>query len=131
MVRYDVYEDKVRALKKTLEEAGYSLDVDNLRVKLKELEGELEKPEVWSDIEKSKHLSREAQQIRNNLDYRFLVKRFCQVYHINPKLENLIDTIIWFILTDCIIRLVNVNLLSRNVLLNFFQKHLKQSIVFF
>ena len=68
MVRYDVYEDKVRALKKTLEEAGYSLDVDNLRVRLKELEAELEKPEVWSDIEKSKHVSREAQQIRNKLD---------------------------------------------------------------
>lgn len=68
MVRYDVYEDKVRALKKTLEEAGYSLDVDNLRVRLKELETELEKPEVWSDIEKSKHVSREAQQIRNKLD---------------------------------------------------------------
>ena len=68
MVRYDVYEDKVRALKKTLEEAGYSLDVDNLRIRLKELEAELEKPEVWSDIEKSKHVSREAQQIRNKLD---------------------------------------------------------------
>ena len=68
MVRYDVYEEKVRALYKTLEEAGYSLDVDNLRVKLKELEAELEKPEVWSDIEKSKHLSREAQGVRNKLE---------------------------------------------------------------
>ena len=68
MVRYDVYEEKVRALYKTLEEAGYSLDVDNLRKKLKELEAELEKPEVWSDIEKSKHLSREAQGVRNKLE---------------------------------------------------------------
>lgn len=28
----------------------------------------MEKPEVWSDIEKSKHISREAQSIRNKLD---------------------------------------------------------------
>ena len=35
---------------------------------MKELEAELEKPEVWSDIEKSKHVSREAQSIRNKLD---------------------------------------------------------------
>ncbi|MBQ7373516.1 MAG: peptide chain release factor 2 [Clostridia bacterium] len=68
MVRYDVYEEKVRGLYKTLEEAGYSLDVDNLRVKLKQLEEELEKPEVWSDIQKSAQISREAQSVRNKLN---------------------------------------------------------------
>ncbi|MBR1867579.1 MAG: peptide chain release factor 2 [Clostridia bacterium] len=68
MVRTDVYEEKVRGLYKTLEEAGYSLDVANLRIKLKELETELEKPEVWSDIERSKHISREAGGIRNKLE---------------------------------------------------------------
>ena len=43
-------------------------DVDNLRIKLKELEAELEKPEVWSDIQKSAQISREAQSVRNKLN---------------------------------------------------------------
>ncbi|MBQ8726501.1 MAG: peptide chain release factor 2 [Clostridia bacterium] len=37
-------------------------------MKLKDLEAELEKPEVWSDIKKSAQIGREAQSVRNKLE---------------------------------------------------------------
>ncbi len=42
-----------------LGEAKYALDVDNRREKLKELQEEQEKPEVWQDLERSKKIARE------------------------------------------------------------------------
>ena len=46
---------------------GTLFDVDNLRNEVKELEAQLELPEVWSDLEKSTQISKKLQQIRNKL----------------------------------------------------------------
>ncbi|MBR3863873.1 MAG: peptide chain release factor 2 [Clostridia bacterium] len=67
MLRTDIYTQKIRQLRDTLKEAGYSLDVDKLREEQKELEAQLELPEVWGDLEKSTQVSKKLQQIKNKL----------------------------------------------------------------
>ncbi|MGN0805181.1 MAG: peptide chain release factor 2 [Candidatus Coproplasma sp.] len=67
MFKADDYRLKLKALSDTLAEAKYALDIDNLGGKLEELKLEQEKPEVWQDLEKSKHVGREISSIENKI----------------------------------------------------------------
>lgn len=67
MFKADDYRLKLKALSDTLAEAKYALDIDNIGTKLEELKIEQEKPEVWQDLEKSKHVSREIASIENKI----------------------------------------------------------------
>ncbi len=68
MIRTDLYWQKIEDLKQTLKEAGYSLDIDTARKDLNDIEKELEKEEVYSDLKKSAELSKKAQAIRNKIE---------------------------------------------------------------
>ena len=68
MVRTDLYWQKINDLKVAIKEAGYSLDISTARDKLIELEKELEKEEVYTNLSKSAEYSRKAQAIRNKID---------------------------------------------------------------
>lgn len=68
MFKADDYRLRLKALSETLAEAKYALDIDNLGGKLDELKVEQEKPEVWQDLEKSKHIGREISSIENKLE---------------------------------------------------------------
>ena len=67
MFKADDYRLKIQDMRSLLGEAGYALDIENLRPRLKELEEEQEKPEVWQDLEKSTKIGRELSQIRNKI----------------------------------------------------------------
>ena len=67
MFKADDYRLKIKALEETLGEAKYALDIDNIGEKLKELKAEQEKPEVWNDLEKSKHIGREISVIEGKI----------------------------------------------------------------
>ena len=67
MFKADDYRLRLKALSDTLAEAKYALDIDNLGGKLDELKAEQEKPEVWQDLEKSKHIGREISSIENKI----------------------------------------------------------------
>ncbi len=67
MFKADDYRLKLKALAETLAEAKYALDIDNIGEKLKELKSEQEKPEVWNDLEKSKHIGREISVIEGKI----------------------------------------------------------------
>ena len=67
MFKADDYRLKIQDMRSLLGEAGYALDIENLRPRLKELEAEQEKPEVWQDLEKSTKIGRELSQIRNKI----------------------------------------------------------------
>ncbi|MGN0807309.1 MAG: peptide chain release factor 2 [Candidatus Coproplasma sp.] len=68
MFKADDYRLKLKALTDTLAEAKYALDIDNIGSKLEELKKEQEKPEVWQDLEKSKHVGREISSIENKIE---------------------------------------------------------------
>ncbi|MGN0823521.1 MAG: peptide chain release factor 2 [Candidatus Coproplasma sp.] len=68
MFKADDYRLKLKALSDTLAEAKYALDIDNIGTKLEELKIEQEKPEVWQDLEKSKHVGREISSIENKIE---------------------------------------------------------------
>ena len=67
MFKADDYRLRLKSLSETLAEAKYALDIDNLGGKLEELKTEQEKPEVWQDLEKSKHIGREISSIENKI----------------------------------------------------------------
>lgn len=67
MFRADDYRLRLKSLSETLAEAKFALDIDNLGGKLDELKAEQEKPEVWQDLEKSKHVSREIAKIESKM----------------------------------------------------------------
>ena len=67
MFKADDYRLKIQAMRGILKEAGYALDVDNLRPRLAELEKEQESPDVWQDLEKSTKIGREISAIRNKI----------------------------------------------------------------
>ncbi len=67
MFKADDYRLRLKSLSDTLAEAKYALDIDNLDGKLSELKCEQEKPEVWQDLEKSKHIGREISSIENKI----------------------------------------------------------------
>ena len=67
MFKADDYRLRLKALSDTLAEAKYALDIDNLGGKLEELKAEQEKPEVWQDLEKSKHIGMEISSIENKI----------------------------------------------------------------
>ena len=67
MFKADDYRLKLKALAETLAEAKYALDIDNIGEKLKELKAEQEKPKVWNDLEKSKHIGREISVIEGKI----------------------------------------------------------------
>ncbi len=67
MFKADDYRLRLKALSDTLAEAKYALDIDNLGGKLEELKNEQQKPEVWQDLEKSKHIGREISGIENKI----------------------------------------------------------------
>ena len=68
MIRTDLYRQKIIELKATLKEAGYSLDISTAREELEFYEKELEKEEVYTNLQKSTEYSRKAQAIRNKID---------------------------------------------------------------
>ncbi len=68
MVRTDLYWQKINDLKTTLKEAGYSLDISSARSDLEVIEKELEKEEVYTNLQKSTEFSRKAQALRNKID---------------------------------------------------------------
>ena len=68
MFKADDYRVKLKALTDTLAEAKYALDIDNIGTRLEELKLEQEKPEVWQDLEKSKHVGREISSIENKIE---------------------------------------------------------------
>ncbi len=67
MFKADDYRLKLKSLSETLAEAKYALDIDNLDAKLAELKAEQEKPEVWQDLDKSKHVAREISSIEGKI----------------------------------------------------------------
>ena len=67
MFKADDYRLRLKSLAETLSEAKYALDIDNIGEKLKELKAEQEKPEVWNDLEKSKHIGREISVIEGKI----------------------------------------------------------------
>ncbi len=67
MFKADDYRLRLKSLSETLAEAKYALDIDNIGEKLKELKAEQEKPEVWNDLEKSKHIGREISVIEGKM----------------------------------------------------------------
>ncbi len=67
MFKADDYRLRLKALSDTLAEAKYALDIDNLGGRLDSLKEEQEKPEVWQDLEKSKHIGREISSIENKI----------------------------------------------------------------
>ena len=67
MFKADDYRLKIQAMRVILDEAGYALDIENLRPRLKQLEAEQESPEVWQDLEKSTKIGREISQIRGKI----------------------------------------------------------------
>ncbi len=67
MFNADDYRLRLKALSETLAEAKYALDIDNLDGKLKELRAEQENPEVWNDLERSKHIGRELSVIEGKI----------------------------------------------------------------
>ena len=68
MIRTDLYRQKIADLKETLKDAGYSLDISSAREELANLEAELAKEEVYTDLEKSKEYSKKAQHVRNKIN---------------------------------------------------------------
>lgn len=67
MFKADDYRLRLKSLADTLAEAKYALDIDNLDEKLAALKTEQEKPEVWQDLEKSKHIGREISSIEGKI----------------------------------------------------------------
>ena len=67
MFKADDYRLRLKSLSETLAEARYALDIDNIGKKLDELRAEQEKPEVWNDLEKSKHIGREISLIEGKI----------------------------------------------------------------
>ncbi len=68
MFKADDYRLKLKSMADTLAEAKYALDIDNLDEKLTALKAEQEQPEVWQDLEKSKHISREIAIIEGKIN---------------------------------------------------------------
>ena len=67
MFKADDYRLRLKSLSETLAEAKYALDIDNIGAKLEELKAEQEKPEVWNDLEKSKHIGRAISVIEGKM----------------------------------------------------------------
>ena len=68
MFKADDYRLKVQAMRETLKEAEYALDIEHLRPRLAELEKEQESPDVWQDLEKSTKIGRELAIVRNKIN---------------------------------------------------------------
>ncbi len=68
MIRTDLYRQKIIDLKAILKEAGYSLDISKAREELDFYEKELQKEEVYTNLQKSTEYSRKAQAIRNKIE---------------------------------------------------------------
>ncbi len=67
MFKADEFRLKLKAMGDVLSEAKYALDIDNLGGKLEELKKQQEDPEVWQDLEKSKHIAREISSIESKM----------------------------------------------------------------
>ena len=68
MFKADDYRLKIQAMRVILGEAGYALDIENLRPRLAELEKEQENPDVWQDLEKSTKIGREVSLLRGKIN---------------------------------------------------------------
>ena len=68
MFKADDYRLKIQGMRGILKEAGYALDIENLRPRLAELEKEQENPDVWQDLEKSTKIGREISLLRNKIN---------------------------------------------------------------
>ena len=68
MFKADDYRLKIQGMRGILKEAGYALDIENLRPRLAELEKEQEDPDVWQDLEKSTKIGREISLLRNKIN---------------------------------------------------------------
>ena len=67
MFKADDYRLKIQGMRAVLKEAGYALDIENLRPRLAQLEKEQEDPDVWQDLEKSTKIGREISHLRNKI----------------------------------------------------------------
>ncbi len=67
MFKADDYRLRIKEFNQTLEETAYALSLTEQKERLKELQLENEKPEVWGDLEKSKKIGREISSIQNKL----------------------------------------------------------------
>ena len=67
MLKIDEYKLKIKSLGDLLKETASSLDVPSLRARIEVVKADLEKPEVWGNLELSQKLSREASVIENKL----------------------------------------------------------------
>ena len=67
MFKADDYRLKIQAMRATLKEAEYALDIEHLRPRLAELEAEQQNPDVWQDLERSTKIGREIAGIRNKI----------------------------------------------------------------
>ncbi len=86
MIRTDLYYDKFKELRQTLDEAKNSLDIDNAKVELKDIELRQQQPEVWADLELSTELARKAQSLRKKID---LVEKTYKIISDAEELVNL------------------------------------------
>ena len=68
MFKADDYRLKIQAMRATLKEAEYALDIEHLRPRLTELETEQQNPDVWQDLERSTKIGREIAGIRNKIN---------------------------------------------------------------
>ena len=57
MIRTDLYHQKITELKEVLKEAEYSLDITVSKEELQKIESELEKEEVYTNLQKSTEYS--------------------------------------------------------------------------
>lgn len=86
MIRTDLYYDKFKELRQTLDEAKNSLDIDNAKVELKDIELRQQQPEVWADLELSTELARKAQSLRKKIE---LVEKTYKIISDAEELVNL------------------------------------------
>lgn len=68
MFKADDYRIRIKALKEMLNETAFALDIENLKIKLIQLKSDLEKEEVYNNLELSKKISREISSIENKVD---------------------------------------------------------------
>jgi peptide chain release factor 2 len=67
MFKADDYRLEVKKLKEDIKDAAHALMLDDLKIKLKDLTEEQEKPEVWQNLEMSKKIGREISVITTKI----------------------------------------------------------------
>ena len=68
MVELDQYKFKLNDLVKPLADIGVSLDIDNKKNRIAELDKAMEEPDFWNDPEKSTRMTKEAKNLKDTVD---------------------------------------------------------------